>query len=146
YSRDGEVWKEIGDERSGYLVEAKDLNMEARYVRYRLTHAGVPGGKPEVWTAVREFTVNDIAEETYTNVEALKNIELQTTDTSAKLEDVQDITLKPSEYVGIELKTIERIQDMELDMNSGSDLTLEVSENGVEWAEVMLDDEMYPNA
>src|SRR5699024_11866202 len=63
YSMDGEVWKEIGDERSGYLVEAKDLNIEARYVRYRLTHAGVPGGKPDVWTAVREFTVNEISEE-----------------------------------------------------------------------------------
>src|SRR5699024_10012398 len=146
YSMDGEVWKEIGDERSGHLVEAKDLNIEARYVRYRLTHAGVPGGKPDLWTAVREFTVNENSEEIYTNVEALKNIELQTTDTSAMLEAVQDITLKSSEYVGIELKTIERIQDMELDMNSGSDLTLEVSENGVEWEEVMLDDEMYPNA
>src|SRR5699024_2056927 len=55
YSLDGEDWKAIGDERSGHLIEAEDLNVEARYVRYRLTHAGIPGGKPDLWTAIREF-------------------------------------------------------------------------------------------
>ena len=145
YSTDGETWETIGDERSGHLVEAKDVNIDARYVRYRLTHAGVPGGKPDLWTAVREFTVNEASEEVHTNVEALKNIGLETTDTSAKLENVQDITLKPSEYLGIGLKTIEQIQDIELAAGD-ADVTLEASENGVEWQEIMQDDETYPNA
>lgn len=145
YSVDGENWKVIGEERTGYLIEAGDLDVDARYVRYRLTHAGVPGGKPDLWTAVREFTINadKDAESIYTNVEALKDTELQTSGTSAKISNVSDITLKPGQYIGIELKTIEQIQDIELE-STNSDLTLEVSENGVEWEKVTADS--YPNA
>lgn len=145
YSLDGDEWEELGEEQSGHLVEAKDVNVEARYVRYRLTHAGVPDGKPDLWTAVREFSVNEHAEEIYTNVDSLKDIKLQATETSAELEDVQDITLKPSDYIGIELKTIEEIQEVDIDIDSSA-LTLEASENGVEWEEVKADDDSYPNA
>src|SRR5699024_4722016 len=145
YSMDGEEWKEIGEEQSGHLVEEKDVNVEARYIRYRLTHAGVPGGKPDLWTAIREFSINENTEEIYTNVKDLKNTKLQTTETSVELEDVQDMTLKPSEYIGIELKTIEQIKDMELDIGS-PDLTLQTSENGVEWEGINIDEDSYPNA
>lgn len=145
YSMDGEEWKEIGEEQSGHLVEEKDVNVEARYIRYRLTHAGVPGGKPDLWTAIREFSINENTEEIYTNVKDLKNTKLQTTETSVELEDVQDMTLIPSEYIGIELKTIEQIKDMELDIGS-PDLTLQTSENGVEWEGINIDEDSYPNA
>ncbi|GAA0591596.1 hypothetical protein GCM10009001_04640 [Virgibacillus siamensis] len=144
YSVDGENWKAIGDERSGYLIEEKDLNVEARYVRYRLTHAGVPGGKPDLWTAVREFTVNTnkSAESVYTNVEALKDTEIEATERSAKISDLSDITLKPGQYIGISLQTIRNIKDIAL-KSTNSKLSLEVSNNGVEWEEITTDS--FPN-
>ncbi|ASK62202.1 hypothetical protein CFK37_08530 [Virgibacillus phasianinus] len=145
YSVDGENWETIGDEQTGYLVEADDLDVEARYIRYRLTHAGVPGGKPDLWTAVREFTINanKDTERLYTNVEALKDTDLQTTDTSAKIKDISDITLEPGQYIGIALKTIEQIEDIELE-STNQDLSVEVSENGIEWEKITADS--YPNA
>lgn len=144
YSDDGEDWQAVGEERKGHFIEESEIeDVEARYIRYRLTHAGVPGGKDDLWTAIREFSINEHSEEIYTNVESLKDIELQTTDRSTTVEEVQDINLKPSEYIGVKLKTIEKIQDINLDIND-SDLKLEVSENGVEWEKV-TDDESYPN-
>ena len=144
YSLDGEDWKAIGEERSGHLIEAEDLNVEARYVRYRLTHAGIPGGKPDLWTAIREFKVNEDTDNIFTNVKELEELELKTSETSAKIESIKDVSLKPTEYVGIELKTIESIKDIEIDLNT-SDLTLETSENKVEWTEV-ADSESYSDA
>ena len=136
YSKDGKDWTAIGDEQSGYQIDVKNLDLEARYVRYRLTHAGVPGGKPDLWTAIREFTINanQGKESVYTNVEELKDTELKVSEVSAEIADVKNMTLQPSEYLGIALATIEQLAAIELD-STNSDVTLEVSENGVEWEE-----------
>ncbi|GGJ98262.1 hypothetical protein GCM10007063_20720 [Lentibacillus kapialis] len=146
YSKDGENWTAIGDERSGYKVDADNLDVKARYVRYRLTHAGVPGGKPDLWTAIREFTVNANKEEAnvYTNVDSLKETEIKGTKTMATLKDLNGITLKPSAYIGIALPGIEKISSVQLD-RSTTDATLQVSENGVEWQEITAE-APYPNA
>lgn len=147
YSNDGENWEAIGNEQSGYLVEAEDLDIEARYLRYKLTHTGAPGGKPDLWTAIREFNVNTNkdTEGIYTNVKELENVDLQKTDNTLALEDMENIRLKPSEYIGMELEGLERIKDMTLE-STGKDITLEVSENGLEWNEIDVNADSYPNA
>ncbi|MEC2159640.1 beta-N-acetylglucosaminidase domain-containing protein [Virgibacillus halodenitrificans] len=145
YSTDGESWTAIGEERSGYKVEADHLELEARYIRYRLTHAGVPGGKPDLWTAIREFTVNKNSEEArfYSNIDGLQ-AEVESTTTEASLKNLSEIMLRPSEYVGIALPGLEKIKSIELD-RSTTDATLQVSENGVEWEEISKEGP-YPNA
>ncbi|WP_200411487.1 beta-N-acetylglucosaminidase domain-containing protein [Virgibacillus salexigens] len=145
YSIDGENWTAIGGERSGYKVDVDNLDVEARYVRYRLTHAGVPGGKPDLWTAIREFTINANKEKAglYTNVDKL-TAEVKSTNTQATLENLAGVTLKPSEYIGIALPTIEKIGSIKLD-RSKTDATLQVSENGIEW-EGVKEEAPYPNA
>src|SRR5699024_4544152 len=146
YSKDGENWTAIGEERSGYKVDAENLDVQARYVRYRLTHAGVPGGKPDLWTAIREFTINADKKkaDAYTNVDALKETEIKGTKTMKTLEDLGGITLKPSKYIGIALPAIEKISSVQLDRSS-ADATLQVSENGVEWQDISSE-APYPNA
>ncbi|RIX52502.1 hypothetical protein D3P08_13030 [Paenibacillus nanensis] len=137
YSADGQTWTAIGEERSGFKIAVKELELEARYVRYRLTHAGVPGGKPDLWTAVREFTVNENRGKAsvYTNVPALKDTAVISSPVSAELADIGSLTLQPSEYIGMKLPAIEQI--VEITSASGNaNIALESSENGVEWTSV----------
>jgi len=137
YSVDNENWVAIGDERSGYKIIEKDLDIEARYVRYRLTHAGIPGGKPDLWTAIREFTVNANKEKAslYTNVSELKETLVTTSGTAVGMSNVSSITLEPAQYVGVQLPSIEKIAQITLE-STDKDVVLESSENGVEWYEV----------
>ncbi|MFJ7932921.1 beta-N-acetylglucosaminidase domain-containing protein [Sporosarcina sp. NPDC096371] len=146
YSADMENWTAIGDERSGYLIDVKELAIEARYVRYRLTHAGVPGGKPDLWTAIREFTINANSGKTgiYTNVAKLKETPVTTQEVTASITNLTNVTLQPSQYIGIQLSSIEQIVGIELD-STATGLTLESSENGVEWQEVAIGG-AFPNA
>ncbi|OAB46850.1 beta-N-acetylglucosaminidase domain-containing protein [Paenibacillus antarcticus] len=139
YSVDGQTWTAIGEERSGNKIVAKALDLEARYVRYRLTHAGIPGGKPDLWTAVREFSVNENRGKAgiYTNVAELAETGVNVTEVSVELSHINNITLKPSQYVGMKLPTIEKIAEISLDSTT-TELSFESSENGVEWEKVTL--------
>ncbi|MFX3635384.1 MAG: beta-N-acetylglucosaminidase domain-containing protein [Candidatus Pristimantibacillus sp.] len=139
YSVDGQTWTAIGEERSGLKIVVKGLDLEARYVRYKLTHAGIPGGKPDLWTAVREFAVNADRGKAvvYTNVEELAGTAVTATELSVQLSNLTDIQLKPAQYLGIKLPSIERIAEISLG-STNTDLKLESSENGVEWEAVSL--------
>ncbi|WP_136606235.1 beta-N-acetylglucosaminidase domain-containing protein [Paenibacillus dokdonensis] len=136
-SMNGVDWTAIGEERSGFNIRADGLSTEGRYVRYRLTHAGIPGGKPDLWTAVREFTVNADQGKAviYTNVTELQGHPLNAADTSAELSGLTQVILKPSQYVGIKLKSIEQIEEITFD-STNSNLILETSANGLEWVVV----------
>lgn len=146
YSVDGENWIAIGEERSGIKIEEDSLDIEARYIRYRLTHAGIPGGKPDLWTSVREFTVNKNTGKViaYTNVDELKNTPITVDGVKASISSINDVTLETNEYIGIKLLAIDRIKDIKLEA-SKEGLTLESSANGVEWNEV-ISGEAYENA
>lgn len=139
-SNDGQNWTAIGSERSGFKILEKGLDIEARYVRYKLTHAGIPGGKPDLWTAIREFTVNGGSEtaDIYTNVPELTETPLSTSEETVELANVETITLKPSHYIGVQLPTIEEVSQITLE-SSDVNLVLESSENGVEWTPVTID-------
>lgn len=132
-SMNGTDWTPIGEERSGFSISVSSLDIDARYVRYRLTHAGIPGGKPDLWTAVREFSVNASQNKAgiYTNVPELQSVMVQATITSAELSGLTRLTLKPSQYVGIRLNAIRRIEAITLD--ASEKLAFETSANGIEW-------------
>ncbi|WP_342434124.1 beta-N-acetylglucosaminidase domain-containing protein [Neobacillus sp. FSL H8-0543] len=146
YSNDMETWTAIGEERSGFKIIEKGLDLEARYVRYRLTHAGIPGGKPDLWTAIREFSVNANKgkAEVYTNVSGLTEIDVAATDETIELSGLKSMTLKPEQYIGIQLPSIEHVVGITLE-STDSNLVLESSENGVEWKKVTVDGP-YDNA
>ncbi|NOV03722.1 beta-N-acetylglucosaminidase domain-containing protein [Paenibacillus planticolens] len=146
YSVDGQNWTAIGAERSGFHIAVSELDLKARYVRYRLTHAGIPGGKPDLWTAIREFTVNanDGKAGIYSNVPELMRTAITISAVSAELSNVNNVTLKPAQYVGMKLTAIEQIADLVLE-STNSEAVLEVSENGVEWKPVTVGGP-YPNA
>jgi hyaluronoglucosaminidase len=140
YSLDGTNWTPIGGERSGFKITEKELDVEARYVRYRLTHAGIPGGKPDLWTAVREFKVNQNAGKAsiFSNVGAFKELPVTVSGNKVEMANAGNIVLKPGQYLGLELPAIENISDISVQKTAG-DVTLESSENGVEWKTIALD-------
>lgn len=146
YSLDGENWNSIGEEQSGYKVQLKDLKIEARYIRYRLTHAGLPGGKPDLWTAIREFAVNENLGKAvlYTNIAEIKEKSVTTEGAKVEIEGEHSMTMQAGEYIGVKLPAIERISEIIID-GKKPDLTVEVSENGVEWTAVKIG-ETYPTA
>ncbi|MHA0856131.1 beta-N-acetylglucosaminidase domain-containing protein [Paenibacillus sp. CMAA1364] len=147
YSIDGLSWTAIGEERSGYRISVKGLDMDARFVRYRLTHAGIPGGKPDLWTAVREFTVNSEYGKAgiYSNVLALAEVPVESSAEGVNLSNVSNITLEPSQYVGIKLSSIENISGITVS-RSNDGAILESSKNGVEWQVVSPGSSIYPTA
>lgn len=138
YSLDGKTWVGIGDEREGYEIVAEDLGIEARYIRYRLTHAGIPGGKPDLWTAVREFSINyKTPQKNITNIEELKGLKVKVKDDGTiSYPKVNDLVVEKDEYLGFELNSLIKITSLNLDFESErSPLTLEYSINGIEWNE-----------
>ena len=145
YSTDGQTWTAIGSERSGYLVTEQNMNIEARYIRYRLTHAGVPGGKPDLWTAIREFSVNENSGKLsiYSNLESTSGFNLSSTVSSIELTGSGTIELAENEYVGLKLTDIEKISSVQFS-GSMTGLSLQYSENGVEWVALPANGS-YPN-
>ena len=136
YSENGKDWTPIGEERTGFKISANNLNVKARYIRYRATVSGVPGGKPDLWTAVREITINkgDTEPVLYTNIDNINNISINHSNLKTEIVNVSNITLKPNEYLGIKLTGIERLSEVLCEASS-KNVTLEVSSNGVEWVE-----------
>ena len=113
YSEDGETWLPIGEEKTGSRIVENDLSIKARYIRYRATIAGVPGGKPDLWTAVREIRINKEENKPVllTNVKELENINISISELKTEILNASNITLKTNEYLGFKLTEIEKIEN-----------------------------------
>lgn len=149
YSTDGKIWKIIVDNSDGsadgHVIEADNLEIRARYVRYYLVETGY-NGKPDHWTHVREFTVNKKVAEydrVYTNVETLKETPLTIQGAEVSVRDLDNITLQTGEYVGIKLETPAAATAFAKEF-SGAGLALEYSYNETTWA--AADDSEQPVA
>ncbi|MPQ43212.1 beta-N-acetylglucosaminidase domain-containing protein [Clostridium tarantellae] len=140
YSIDGETWIAIGGERTGIKIEENNLDIQARYVRYRATYAGIPGGKPDLWTAVREFSIsNGGGTSINTNIEELKALKVIKDDEAGTIyyPTIEDLTVDSGEYLGFQLSKLSKLENFRLNMNltegSLENLKLQYSINGLEW-------------
>lgn len=70
----------------------------------------------------------------YSNVAAYKSIETQIKDNVGFLPATKDLTLKPNEYLGIDLTKVKDIREIAVEPKN-SKLTVQTSRNGVEWEE-----------
>ncbi len=111
-------------------------DVEARYVRLRLTQQGTPG-KKDYWTHIREFVVNDpepeeiscgpIASETVS-----ADVSVEQNNLTYSLAADSDISLAAGEYIGIKMDDLAGVSGFTVP-DSASALTLEYSENGIIW-------------
>ena len=131
YSTDGTTWNEINTYNNQVRIDLEDLNFEARYVRLRL----IKDKTKPYWTYIREFTINKEDPKQpriYTNVELLKETPITITGSRNSIYNLNNITLKPNEYVGIKLTDISKVSNL-VNKVSKEGLTVEYSINGSTW-------------
>ena len=101
-SLDGQSWSSLMPESSGLRVEYRGNGKKSRFVRYRATAQGVPGGKPDVWTAIRDFKVNaPAAPSVLTDAPAFRNAVVEAGDRDISLKRIMEVhPLPPKNEVG----------------------------------------------
>ena len=139
-SKDGRTWEPLMPETAGLTVKYAGKGKKGRYVRYRATVAGIPGGKPDVWTAIREFGVNESeVSKTLSNVEALANLQMKREEKEISLAPLLEmVKLAPKQYFGLLLADAPFIESVELDLKRPLEGwgKLESSLDGKTWTEI----------
>lgn len=142
-SMDGKQWQPLMEETTGNRVSYEGSGKKARFVRYRSTHAGVPGGKSDVWTAFRDFKVNAPAgSAAFSNVPALKNLQLSRDAKSLSITPLLEVVvLGKGDQFGITLPSAPFIARAEFDFKTGDMdwAVMEITKDGRNWTPVSLE-------
>ena len=144
YSTDGQKYTVYGSYSQNVekkTVEADLTGINARYVRVRNTK------EKNVWLKMSDFRVNK-PKDTFvdTNNDSLKNIATVIDAEKALIVSPADaITLNSDEYIGLTLLGIKELADIDLQLENGEALTLQVSKNKIDWADVDPESTDLPN-
>ncbi|MFP7697344.1 beta-N-acetylglucosaminidase domain-containing protein [Trueperella sp. LYQ143] len=131
-SSDGALWTKFADVRD-VTEQTLTGNATAQYVRIRLLQ-----GK-NVWWRLQEMAVfapvsTDSPKSVYTNIDNAKF--------SATLTDEQstlragDVVLAPGKYLGLDFGNIRTIKAAEIGLSPADGITVQISNNGLEWSDV----------
>lgn len=134
-SVDGENWVTLADKVNSHHIQAKDLNLPARYVRLRLLETGY-GSTANFWTYVREFTVHtdsDNDSPIYTSLDSTDGLSVTEDGGVYTLSADNALTLKPDDYVGIRLPKVMGIKKISWNGDLPNGLAVQSSANGVVW-------------
>ncbi len=143
-SVDGKKWKPLMPETTGTTIDYKGQGVQGRFVRYRATVTGIPGGKPDVWTAIRDFKVNAPAEPAVsTDVADYKTAQVEKTDESIALKRIMEVKkLAPKKYIGILIPAGAEVENVKVNLKT-PDLKwakLYITQDGKKWSGVAMDD------
>ena len=144
YSTDGQKYTVYGSYSQNVekkTVEADLTGINARYVRVRNTK------EKNVWLKMSDFRVNK-PKDTFvdTNNDSLKNIATVIDAEKALIVSPADaITLNSDEYIGLTLLGIKELADIDLQLENGEALTLQVSKNKIDWVDVDPESTDLPN-
>lgn len=141
-SMDGQSWSSLMPESSGVRVEYEGRGKKGRFVRYRATVQGVPGGKSDVWTAIRDFKVNAPAPPSVlADAPAFKNAVVETGDKDISLRRIMEVhPLPPRKSLGIQIPAGVSVESASINLKT-PDLKwarLYISMDGKGWTEVPL--------
>lgn len=136
-SQNGKDWFPLLEETAGLQVDYEGSGKKARFVRYRCTQPGIPGGKPDVWTAIRDFKVNAPAPASLvTNLDQLKNLLLEITEDALSVRQLLEVAPVPKGgMLGITIPAGAQIASLELDLKT-PDLNwaaIETTADGKTW-------------
>lgn len=136
-SKDGKTWENLMPESKGERVSYAGAGKTGRFVRYRSTHAGVPNGKTNVWTAIRDFRVNRPGITTFvTDCDALKTVKLEMNDKMIAIKPVLEVyPLAPGQFVGINMPSGQEIASVNVNFKK-KDMKwaeLEYTQDGKIW-------------
>ena len=141
-SLDGQSWSPLMPESSGLRVEYRGNGKKGRFVRYRATAQGVPGGKPDVWTAIRDFKVNaPAAPSVLTDAPAFRNAVVEAGDRDISLKRIMEVhPLPPKKSLGLQIPAGASVESASVNLKT-PDMKwakLFISMDGKSWAEVPL--------
>lgn len=141
-SLDGQSWSPLMPESSGVRVEYQGRGKNARFVRYRATVQGVPGGKSDVWTAIRDFKVNaPAAPSSLADAPAFKNAVVEAGDKDISLRRIMEVhPLPPKKSIGIQIPAGASVESAAINLKT-PDMKwakLYISADGKGWSEVPL--------
>ncbi len=108
--------------------------IHAKYIRMRATQ------REQTWVAIRNFSAESYIpypEKAYTNTTTLKDLGTIIFPNYAKVQPKDNITLKPNEFIGIDLKDITGIKEILVSESTNNpNLKAQVSSSGYEWKEL----------
>lgn len=141
-SLDGQSWSSLMPESSGLRVEYRGNGKKSRFVRYRATAQGVPGGKPDVWTAIRDFKVNaPAAPSVLTDAPAFRNAVVEAGDRDISLKRIMEVhPLPPKKFLGLQIPAGASVEFASVNLKT-PDMKwakLFISMDGKSWTEVLL--------
>ena len=140
YSKDGEHWTTIAENVDAHKMSISDISIQARFIRLRLTKTGT-ASKPDYWTFIREFAVNQEKEDDFGVIGSAQEREATVTmeDKTYTMSPVK-VQLASGEYIGIKMKELTGIAGVECTVVQGmSGLKLQYSENGAVWKDAPAD-------
>lgn len=133
-TKDGKTWAALNDTvyNGPKSINLDGLNLEAKGIRLIATKA-----KGNTWLGVREIVVNRTAKTVqptafYSNTDL--NVKAEVTLDTAKLAPIKSATLQPNQFIGLKLDRIKELASLSTS-GSTNGLTVEGSENGIEWTE-----------
>ena len=136
YSADGKTWTQLGDRYNDtYRIKLDGLNIQARYVRLRLAEVGT-ATKPDYWTHVREFTVNEKkpdGDRVYTNMDAYARQPLTIEGREYSLSGLGTVTLASGEYIGIKFQELALAASITAEGTGLGGLKFQCSVNASQW-------------
>ena len=141
-SMDGQSWSPLMPESSGLRVEYQGNGKKGRFVRYRATAQGVPGGKSDVWTAIRDFKVNaPAAPSVLTDAPAFKTAVVEAGDKDISLKRIMEVhPLPPKKSLGLQIPAGASVESASVNLKT-PDMKwakLYISMDGKSWTEVPL--------
>jgi len=103
YSIDGNTWQPLGAPTSGAQVAWSGEPVQAKAVRYRVIEP-MSAGKRNVWTAIREFAVNNPPPpKVLSNIPALAQLGTQSESKLIRINQLHEvIAMQPGQELGIE--------------------------------------------
>ncbi len=129
-------WREISrvsDSRRDIVLNA---SVVVSQVRVRVLKAGVPGGKPDLWTAIRELEVNPVdAAEVRSTVAALRGLPVRMGEGEFTMSPGYEVHPLPAGgQIGLLLPAAVEVREVEVDLAADpSGLVLEGSPDGESW-------------
>ncbi len=130
-SLDKENWTVLADElEKQYIIEWSGEPVKAQYVRLARLDSD-----RKSWATVRRFEVNPrvSAPKFFTNITQLKGRPVEQTATSVSVSPVLEVvSVKPSEYFGVELPLVSAIKNIQSDLGT-QQLVVEYSQDGKNW-------------
>ena len=141
-SMDGQSWSPLMPESSGVRVQHEGRGKKGRFVRYRATVQGVPGGKSDVWTAIRDFKVNaPAAPSVLTDASAFKTAVVEAGEKDISLKRIMEVhPLPPKKSLGLQIPAGASVESAMINVKT-PDMKwakLYISMDGKAWTEIPL--------